>query len=295
MLQIGDQFDHYQIGGLLAQGGMGHIYHAVDLLNGQEVVIKIPHPGLDNVALERFQREIEITNSLRHPAVQRGIGTGRFNGQPYLVTDYVPGESLRQKLERGPLLPIETTFKLIRAIADGMAYCHEHGVIHRDLKPENLLILEDGQPVIIDFGLALTPNANRVTYANTNPGTPDYMAPEQIEGSRGDARTDLYAIGTIFYEMLTGKPPYSGDTMAAVMAQHLNGTPPRADAARPGVSPALSAIIIRCLRRQPDDRYPTVRALIEALDHPEKVDLAILSNEANRQPWWKKIISTGQK
>ena len=289
LFQIGDQFDHYQIGAPIAQGGMSSIYRATDLLNGQEVVLKIPREEMlnDPVALERFQREIEATNTLHHPAIQHGIATGRYDGTPYLATELIEGQSLRALMDSKNRFPIEDAITLIRKIAEGMAYCHEHGVIHRDLKPENILVTAQGQPVIIDFGLALTKNARRVTYANTNPGTPDYMAPEQIEGGRGDERTDIYAIGTIFYEMLTGKTPFSGDTMMAVMAQHLNGVLPRADLQRPGVTPAIAAIIARCLQRQPEDRYPNLRAFIEDLDNPEKADTTILNTA---KPWWRRLI-----
>ena len=150
--------------------------------------------------------------------------------------------------------------------------------MHRDLKPENILVRPDGQPVIIDFGLALTRKSHRVTYANltATPGTPEYMAPEQVEGQRGDARTDIYALGIILFEMLAGRPPYEGDNNLAVMGQHLRGDAPRLDKEAPGVSPSVAAIVARCLRRDPKDRYPDVRALVEALDHPETADLSLL-------------------
>jgi serine/threonine-protein kinase len=173
-----------------------------------------------------------------------------------------------------------------------MAYCHENDVIHRDLKPENILISVEGQPIIMDFGLALTKGAHRVTYSNLSAtmGTPDYMAPEQIEGQRGDQRTDVYALGTILYEMLAGKTPFSGDNNLAVMAQHLNGVAPRLDQVQSSVSPQLAAIIARCLQRNPDDRYADMRALIDALDHPETADLSLLdqvNRSSERQPFWR--------
>jgi eukaryotic-like serine/threonine-protein kinase len=159
-----------------------------------------------------------------------------------------------------------------------MAYCHKNEVVHRDLKPENILITADRQPVIMDFGLALTKGSHRVTYSNLSAtmGTPDYMAPEQIEGQRGDQRTDVYALGTILYEMLAGKTPFTGDSSMAVMAQHLNGTAQRLDRVNTNVSPQLAAIVARCLARNPEDRYGDMNALIDAFDHPEKVDISIL-------------------
>jgi serine/threonine-protein kinase len=190
----------------------------------------------------------------------------------------VDGESLRALIETSAPLPPDQTVFLIRKIADGMDYCHKNDVIHRDLKPENILITSDGQPVIMDFGLALTKGAHRVTYSNLSAtmGTPDYMAPEQIEGQRGDQRTDLYALGTILYELLAGKPPFTGDSNMVIMAQHLNNAAPRLDHVNPTIPPQLAAIVATCLARDPKDRYADMTALIQALDHPENADLTIL-------------------
>jgi serine/threonine protein kinase len=286
MLQISDQFDHFQIRGHIAQGGMSDIYKAYDLLSGKEVAIKIPDKSMigDPAQYERFQRELEVMRTLDHPAIQKGLGSGRFNNTPYLVTELVGGESMREFVKRSAPLDPATAVSLTRKIADGLAHCHDHDIIHRDVKPENILIGEDGQPVILDFGLALTKGAHRVTYANLSnaAGTPDYMAPEQIEGHRGDRRTDLYALGVILFELLTGSPPYTGDNPLAVMAQHLQGTLPRLDKTKPGVSPQLAAVVARCLRRNPDDRYADMHALIHDLDNLDQVNTAIL--EESIQP-----------
>ncbi|MEP6895139.1 MAG: serine/threonine-protein kinase [Chloroflexota bacterium] len=280
MLQIGDQFDNFQIQAHMAQGGMSDIYRAFDLMHRREVVIKIPDQSMlgDPAQFERFQRELEVMKSLDHPVILKGLGSGKYNRIPYLVTEYVNGQSLRTWMEKTASLPTDQAVTLIRKIADGLAYCHQNGVIHRDLKPENILITEEGQPVIMDFGLALTKGSHRVTYSNLSAtmGTPDYMAPEQIDGQRGDQRTDIYALGTIMYELLTGKTPFTGDTNMAVMAQHLNGTAPRVDKVNPAVTPQVAAIVAKCLARNPEDRYADMPALIEALDHPENADLTIL-------------------
>lgn len=294
MLQIGDQFDHFQIRAHIAQGGMSDIYRVYDLLTTREVVLKVPDKMMigDPGQYERFQRELEVTNTLKHPAIQKGLGSGQFNRTPYLVTELVEGQSLRELIDKKAPMPPDEALGLIRKIAEGIAYCHEKGVIHRDLKPENVLVKSDGQPVILDFGLALTKSSHRVTYANlTNTaGTPDYMAPEQIEGQRGDERTDLYAIGTILYEMLAGHPPFHGDNSLSVMAQHLQAPLPRLDRERPDISPHLAAIVTRCLQRNPDERYPNVQAFIEALDHPDSADTTILetgTGVATHVPFWR--------
>ena len=295
MLQIGDQFDRFQIREHMAQGGMADIYRAYDLVNRRDIVLKIPDKMMigDPAQYERFQRELEVLNTLDHPAILHGLGSGQYNRIPYLVTELVKGKSLRDIMAASAPLPPDQAVPLMRRIAEGMAYCHDHDVVHRDLKPENILVTDEGQPIIMDFGLALTKGSHRVTYANLSAtaGTPDYMAPEQIEGQRGDARTDLYALGTLFYEMLSGALPLSADNNFAVMQLHLNGVAPRLDKVQPAVSPELAAIVAKCLQRDPDDRYADMSAFIEALDHPETVDLSLLDQEAITTvadiPWYR--------
>jgi eukaryotic-like serine/threonine-protein kinase len=295
MLQIGDQFDRFQIREHMAQGGMADIYRAYDLVNRREVVLKIPDKMLigDPAQYERFQRELEVLNTLDHPAILHGLGSGQYNRIPYLATELIKGKSLRDLMAASAPFPPDQAVPLMRKIAEGMAYCHAHGVVHRDLKPENILVTDDGQPVIMDFGLALTKDSHRVTYANLSAtaGTPDYMAPEQIEGQRGDPRTDLYALGTMFYEMLSGTLPFSADNNFAVMQLHLNGVAPRLDKVQPAVSPELAAIVAQCLQRDPDDRYADLNAFIAALDHPETADLSLLDQEAITTvaeiPWYR--------
>jgi eukaryotic-like serine/threonine-protein kinase len=293
MLQVGDQFDRYQIQAHLAQGGMSDIFRAYDVVNRRVVAIKIPDASIigDPAQYERFQRELEVINALDHPAILKGLGSGKYNRIPYLVTQYVEGRSLRTIINEDAPLPPEKAVPLIHKIAEGMAYCHANNVIHRDLKPENILVLADGQPVIMDFGLALTKGSHRVTYSNLSAtmGTPDYMAPEQIEGQRGDQRTDLYALGIIFYELLTGEVPFTGDTNMAVMAQHLQKTAPRLDKVNTAVSPQIAAIVARCLRIEPSERYADMPALIAAMDSPETVDVSILDalSQPSRHSLWR--------
>ena len=294
MLQIGDQFDRFQILSHLVQGGMSDIYVAYDILTHREVVLKIPERSMigDPAQYERFQREMEVVTSLKHPALLRGIFTGTYNRTPFLATEKVDGQSLRELIQSSAPMPLDQAIPLMIKIADGLAYCHAHEVIHRDLKPENILVTLDGQPVIIDFGLALTKGAHRVTYSNLSAtaGTPDYMAPEQIEGQRGDERTDVYALGTILFEMLAGETPFNGDNNLAVMAQHLNGTAPRLDRVKTGVPAPVAAVVARCLAHNPDERFASMPDLIAALEHPETVDLSILDKAGEhvvKTPWWK--------
>ena len=294
MLQIGDQFDHFQIRAHLAQGGMSDIYRVYDLLSGKEVVLKIPNRASigDPAQYERFQRELDVMRTLDHPAIQKGLGSGQFNNTPYLVTALITGESMRDFFARSaPLAPTEAV-RLIRKVADGLAHCHDHDIIHRDIKPENILISPEGEPIILDFGLALTKNAFRVTYANLSgaAGTPDYMAPEQIEGHRGDKRTDVYALGTMLFELLSGHLPFEADNQMAVISLHLQGTVPRLDRMGLGIPPHLAAVVAHAMQRNPEERSSDMHVLIHDLDHPETVDVAILDRvEAppRELPFWR--------
>ena len=297
MLQIGDQFDHFQIRGHIAQGGMSDIYRAYDLISGQDVVLKVPDRMSigDPAQYERFQRELEVMRTLNHPSIQKGLGSGKYNSTPYLITELITGESMRELIRRSAPMPVDDAIALVRKIADGLAHCHEHNIIHRDMKPENILFTENQQPVILDFGLALTKGGYRVTYANLSgtAGTPDYMAPEQVEGKRGDKRTDLYALGVIFFELLSGRTPFSGDNNLAVMAQQMHGTIPRLDKERPEITPQLAAVVAKCLMKNPDERYPDMKALLHDLDHLESVDLSILDmlyEESKPVPFYKSPI-----
>jgi serine/threonine-protein kinase len=280
MLQIGDQFDQYQILEHIASGGMSDIYRAYDLVNRREIAIKVPDQSImgDPAQYERFQRELEVMTTLDHPVILKGLGTGRYNKIPYLAMELVEGKSLRMLIEESAPLPCEQAVELMTRIGEGMAYCHANGVIHRDLKPENIIVTPAGQPIIMDFGLALTRKSHRVTYSNLTAtmGTPDYMAPEQVEGQRGDQRTDEYALGTILFELLAGHPPFTGDSNLAVMAQHVNKSAPRLDHVQPCVSAGLAAAVSRSLQREPDRRYPDLNEFIAAINHPETVDTSIL-------------------
>jgi serine/threonine-protein kinase len=202
---------------------------------------------------------------------------------------------MRDLVSRSAPLPVEDAVNLIKKIADGLNHCHENGIIHRDLKPENILMTSSGQPVIMDFGLALTKNAHRVTYANLSSaaGTPDYMSPEQIEGHRGDQRTDIYALGIMFYELLKGEVPFHGDNNLAVMAQHLQHAVPRLDKEIKYVSPQIAAIVAKCLQKDPDHRYKTVKEFLDELENQEGVDITILDRVTGLQsaaPFWRSPV-----
>ncbi len=275
LLQEGYQFGHYQIRAHLAQGATGDVYRAVDTQTACEVALKIPtrEAILDPRRYERFLREIEALRGLQHPGVQHMLESGRVVKMPYLATDLIEGKMLRSLIQRNGPLPVQHAITLTLQLADSLQYCHAQQVIHRDLKPENILMTDEDRPVIIDFGLALC--KTRPT-SNFDAGTPEYMAPEQIEGRPCDQRTDIYALGAILYEMVSGQPPFTAGNPADILNKHLHEAVPRLDQVKPDVSPELATIVAKCLQRDPEQRYPDVEALRRDLDNSTKVDTSQL-------------------
>lgn len=207
-LHPGDQLDHYQITNLVARSGMASIYRATDTRNGRAVAIKIPHPEVeaDPALYDRFKREEEIGSTLDHPGVMK-VFLDDNRSQVYMVMEWVEGRLLRKILDEEPKLPQERVIPLTLRILDALGYIHSKGVVHRDLKPENIMVDQNDAIKIIDFGIAGSAKSRRLTFAKLSQtmGTPDYISPEQVKGKRGDARSDLYALGVMLYEMLVGK------------------------------------------------------------------------------------------
>jgi len=258
MLLAGDRLDQFDVVSTLGHGVYATTYLAVDRTSGERVVLKAPTSAVlaDPELAARFQREALITRRLRHPNIQGGARAAIQRDSPYLVAEYVDGRSLREWLQSAAPPTLEEALAVVIQIADALAYAHAQGVFHRDLKPENVLVQPNGQVKVIDFGNARLRGARRLTWRvrGETAGTPDYMAPEQIEGGRGDARTDLYALGVILFELVTGQPPFNGDNANAVMYQHVHNPPPLAAALRPDVPAGLEAIIQRTLAKQPEAR-----------------------------------------
>jgi serine/threonine-protein kinase len=297
VLHAGDQLDHYRIESLAARSGMASIFRATDLENGRQVAIKIPHPEMesDPALFDRFRREEEIGKLMDHPGVMR-VFTDGDRSQVYMVMEWVEGRLLRKILSELRKLPVERAIRITLRILDALDYIHSHGVVHRDLKPENVMVDEHDNIKLIDFGIAGNAGARRITFAKFSPtmGTPDYISPEQVKGQRGDARSDLYAMGVMFYEMLTGKVPFSGANPFLIMNDRLlnNPVPPRE--IDPTITPQLQEIIYRALERNPKNRYSTARDFARDLEQPEQVGIAERPEFHNwkdrRPPWAKKAL-----
>jgi eukaryotic-like serine/threonine-protein kinase len=273
----GDLIDHrYQVISTLASGGMADVYLATDsIAHDRMVVIKLPQPGLvgDLAAFNRYQRELEISRGLAHPGLQKLLSDPKA---PYMVFEYVEGQSLRAYLSGQPKqLPIAQVLDIGVQLAEVLSYVHAQGVVHRDLKPENILIGPDGHVTLTDFGIALRVASRRLTFSHlTNAvGTPDYMAPEQVRGERGDARTDIYALGCVLFELTTGRVPYPSEDALEAMRRKVETEPPLITRLRPDAPLALEAILYRALRRTPAERYQTMSELSFDLAHLDEVKI----------------------
>jgi len=293
----GDQLDHYRIDHLVARSGMASIFRATDLRTGTPVAIKVPHPEMesDPVFFDRFHREEEIGQQFDHPGVMK-VFTDDDHSQVYMVMEWVEGKLLRNLLSEQRKLPAERAVRIALGICDALDYIHTHGVVHRDLKPENIMIDDHDRIKLIDFGIAGKTGARRLTFTNFTQamGTPDYISPEQVKGKRGDARSDIYALGVMLYEMLAGKTPFTGPNPLAIMNDRMlnNPVPPRE--IDPSISPELQEIIYRAIERDPKNRYASAREFAWDLQHPEGVGVAerpeLREWKHRRSSWPKKVL-----
>src|ERR1700730_13896955 len=277
-VQPGDVLDgRFEIFELIGRGGMGSVFKATDLTTGRTIAVKIPFFELesDPAFYSRFQRELEIGKRLNHPGILKILAVERPS-RPYLAMEYLEGETLGDRLQRIRPLPTEEALRIATLICESMEYMHHNDVVHRDLKPTNVMLCRDGSLRILDFGIAMMGAMRRLTFGGFSArlGTPHYMAPEQIKGHRGDARTDVYSLGAILDEMMTGRAPYEEqDDLYSVMNARLAGDPVAPRAHNATIAPEVEEIILPALARDPDDRYPTAAAMKAELVAPEGVQV----------------------
>ena len=272
-LEAGMQIDSYRIEAPVARSGMATIYRAVDVRDNRVVALKIPHPDMeaDPVLYDRFQRESDIGEKLNHPRIMRVFG-GEQRSRVYMVMEWCEGRLLRDILNEGRIAP-DRAVRITLAVLEALEYIHDNGVVHRDLKPENIMVDADDNVKLIDFGIAGDAAARRLTYANLTAalGSPNYISPEQVKGKRGDGRSDIYAMGVILYEMLTGKLPFTGSSPMQVINDRLLNYPMPPSVADPSVSPQLQEVLYRALERDPRNRYPKARDFARDLEHLDQV------------------------
>jgi len=295
-IQPGDQLDHFVIDSVVATSGMATVFKARDVDTGAQVAIKVPHPEIesDPAMFDRFMREEEIGLKIDHPGVMK-VFANPNRSQVYMVMEWIEGRLLRQILNEEKTLPIECAVRLTIRICEALEHIHANGVVHRDLKPENIMVDADDNIRLIDFGIAANAGSRRLTFANfsRNMGTPDYISPEQVRGKRGDARSDIYSLGAMLYEMLTGHVPFTGSNPFAVMNDRLLNPPKPPRSLQPSISPQLQEIIYRALEREPKNRYHSAREFAHDLEHQDEVEVGARAEEAKwqkrRSPDWRRV------
>ncbi len=268
----GQSLGRYHILEQLGEGGMATVYKGYDTRLESEVAIKVIRKDIFGTSvlerlLKRFEREAKALAHLTHTNIVKVMDYGEYQGSPYLVMPYLPGGTLKGRL--GEPLGFREAARLLLPVARALAYAHERGLIHRDVKPSNILITEAGDPMLTDFGIAKILEAEggtALTGTGVGIGTPEYMAPEQGMGGKIDARADVYALGVVFYEMVTGRKPFEADTPMAVMLKHITDPIKRPRQYAPDLPDAVEAVLIKALAKQPEDRYTDMNAFAAALE-----------------------------
>jgi serine/threonine protein kinase len=273
-LEPGDQLDQYRLKDRIARTNTASLFKATDVDSGRTVALKIPHleSESDIVFFDRFRREAVIGRELDHPGVTKAFPSG---GQTrvYIAMEWVEGQTLRATLEEQGKIPVERAVSIAIQICEALEYIHSRGVIHRDLKPENVVLGPNDQVKLVDFGIAAKAGDRRLTFGklSTIMGTPDYISPEQVKGKRGDARSDVYAMGVMLFEMLTGHPPFRGDNPLAVMNDRLVNNPISDRKADAAIDSAMKAMVQRATALKPEHRYQSARELRRHLENPDTI------------------------
>jgi serine/threonine-protein kinase len=283
--QVGQVFDErFEITDIISRSGMSSVYKATDLKTARVVALKVPLLKLesDPAFFSRFEREEEIGRALDHPGILKIIPVDpKERSRPYLVMEYLEGQTLDEVMQRVKPMPEADALRIVSRVCDALEYLHKHGVVHRDLKPQNIMLCNDGSLRIMDFGIAKAATSKRITFGGFSPtlGTPDYMAPEQVKGQRGDERTDIYSLGAILYEMVTGRLPFEGQNAYMVMNARLAGDPVAPRTHNPKLRPEVEEIVLHAMARDSGDRYQSAAEFKADLEAPEHVHV---TGRANR-------------
>jgi len=299
-IQAGDQLDHYRLESVVALSGMATVFRATDLDTGVQVAIKVPHPEIesDPTMFDRFRREEEIGTRMQHSGVMKVL-PNPDRSQVYMVMEWLDGRLLRSIMNEEKPLSVDRAIRITVGICEALEYIHANGVVHRDLKPENVMVDANDEIRLIDFGIAANAGARRLTFANFSQsmGTPDYISPEQVRGKRGDERSDIYSLGVMLYEMLTGQVPFSGPNPFAVMNDRLLNQPVPPSTLNVAITPQLQEILYRALEREPKNRYASAREFAHDLKHPETVGVGERAAEAawetRHSPERKRVLFYG--
>jgi eukaryotic-like serine/threonine-protein kinase len=282
----------YELVELIGRGGMSTVWKADDRLLDRTVAIKVLHEQLtrDEEYVERFRREARSVAQLSHPNIVTVIDRGEDEGRQYIVFEYVEGENLKQVIERGGPLPIRDALLLALQMARALSFAHTRGLIHRDVKPQNVLLNEDGQAKMTDFGIARSVDVEGVTITGTVLGTSEYIAPEQARGQRVDALTDVYSLGVVLYELLTGSVPFHGENFVAIALRHVNEPAPSVLDRRPDCPPRVGMAVERAMSKRPEDRFASMDELVAELEacladlDPSSEDATMISRRAPAKP-----------
>ena len=285
----------YEIIELLGRGGMGNVYRVVDTKINEEIALKFLNPAIaDEKMIERFKNELKLARKISHKNICRMYDLGDVEGSPYITMEYVTGEDLRGMIKMTGQLSVGRAISIAKQVCEGLAEAHRLGVVHRDLKPRNIMIDKEGNARIMDFGIARSIKVKGITRAGSIVGTPEYMSPEQVKGEKVDQRSDIYSLGIILFEMVTGQVPFEGDTSLSIALKHEKEIPPDPREFNAQISKDLSHVILKCLEKDKDRRFQGARELFSDLSKIEEeipTKEKVLSRRIKTQVLKKRIRS----